>query len=72
MTSINEDELAMAALHKHLAHVHMHYGASFILTPLADIMMSSLNSFDGLTMTDKLQFIKSIVQEFDDLITDKI
>ena len=72
MNSINEDELAMAALHKHLAHVHMHYGASFILTPLADIMMSSLNSLDELTMTDKLRFIKSIVQEFDGLLTDKI
>ena len=72
MNSINEDELAMAALHKHLAHVHMHYGASFILTPLADIMMTSLNSFDGLTMTDKLRFIKLIVQEFDDLLTDEI
>ena len=72
MNSINEDELAMAALHKHLAHVHMHYGASFILTPLADIMMESLNSFDNLTMTDKRQYIKLIVQEFDDLLTDEI
>ena len=72
MGSINEDELAMAALHKHLAHAHMHYGASFILSPLADIMMSSLNSFDNLTMTDKRQYIKLIVQEFDDLLTDEI
>ena len=72
MNSINEDELAMAALHKHLAHVHMHYGASFILSPLADIMMTSLNSLDELTLTDKLRFIKSIVQEFDGLLIDEI